>query len=189
MEELENLWRERALRDAVLAGNTDAWKALYEGTFRSLYAYVHFRSRQAPGDVEDVVQEVWLTAVRRIRKFDPQRGRFEQWLRGIADNVLRNWRRKWRTRAAADRGLRVELTAGGAPRVESDEVEKVALTLTGLPVRYREVLEAKYHDGLPVVQIAGAWGETPKAVESLLSRARRAFREAYRHHENRTTDG
>jgi len=41
------------------------------------------------------------------------------------------------------------------------------------------VLRAKYLEGLSVAEIASARGETPKAVESLLSRARQAFRKVY----------
>ena len=43
----------------------------------------------------------------------------------------------------------------------------------------KAVLRAKYLDGRSMAEIAAAWGETPKAVESLLTRARQAFREAY----------
>ena len=41
------------------------------------------------------------------------------------------------------------------------------------------MLRAKYLDGRSVADIAAAGGETPKAVESLLTRARQAFRDAY----------
>ena len=44
---------------------------------------------------------------------------------------------------------------------------------------YEAVLRAKYLDRQTVEEIAAARGETMKAVESLLSRARQAFREAY----------
>jgi DNA-directed RNA polymerase specialized sigma24 family protein len=44
-------------------------------------------------------------------------------------------------------------------------------------------LRAKYLDGLSVPAIADQWGETPKSVESLLTRARQAFREAYQNAE------
>jgi RNA polymerase sigma-70 factor (ECF subfamily) len=57
--------------------------------------------------------------------------------------------------------------------------ERVAEALAGLPDRYEQVLRAKYLDRLTVDQIAAGWGETPKAIESLLTRARQAFREAY----------
>ena len=47
-----------------------------------------------------------------------------------------------------------------------------------LPERYGDVLEWKYVDGLPVADIAARLDIGPKAAESLLTRARAAFREA-----------
>ena len=41
------------------------------------------------------------------------------------------------------------------------------------------MLRAKYLDGRPVDAIAADAGASPKAVESLLTRARQAFRQAY----------
>ena len=57
--------------------------------------------------------------------------------------------------------------------------DRIALTLDALPDRQEAALRAKYLDGLSVAQIAAQWNETPKAIESLLSRAREAFRETY----------
>ena len=57
--------------------------------------------------------------------------------------------------------------------------EQIGMALTALPERYRSVLHAKYEEKLSIIEIAGKWGESPKAVESLLTRARGAFREAY----------
>ena len=51
--------------------------------------------------------------------------------------------------------------------------------LAELPEHYEGVLRAKYLDRLTVEAIANARGDTLKAVESLLARARQAFREAY----------
>ena len=47
---------------------------------------------------------------------------------------------------------------------------RVARALAALPERYEAVLRAKYLDGQSVADIATAGGETPKAVESLLTR-------------------
>ena len=52
----------------------------------------------------------------------------------------------------------------------------VNATMAQLPPHYREALEAKYLDGRSVRDIAAAAGNTEKAVESLLGRARQAFR-------------
>ena len=38
MKSSERVWRERGLRDAVLAGDEQAWRALYEAAFDGLRA-------------------------------------------------------------------------------------------------------------------------------------------------------
>jgi RNA polymerase sigma-70 factor (ECF subfamily) len=50
--------------------------------------------------------------------------------------------------------------------------------MDALPTRYGEVLEWKYIDGMPVAEIARRLEIGPKAAESLLTRARVAFRTA-----------
>jgi DNA-directed RNA polymerase specialized sigma24 family protein len=54
----------------------------------------------------------------------------------------------------------------------------VQATLDTLPERYGQALEWKYVDGLAVAEIAARLGTGEKAAESLLSRAREAFRAA-----------
>ncbi len=173
-------WEEHALREAVLAGQETAWRALYERSFDALYAFVYHRVGRKSHRADEVVQETWLVAVRRIASFDAARGSFENWLKGIAENVLKNHRRRW-----SRDGRREPLDeSGAADSTPSDEStleirEMLALALTGLPARYQEVLRAKYHEQLSVQDIAARFGGTPKAIESLLSRARLAFRHAY----------
>jgi RNA polymerase sigma-70 factor (ECF subfamily) len=125
------------------------------------------------------VQETWLMAVRRVRTFDPERARFSTWLRGIATNVLRNQFRRTRSKQPLQGldGLDKEAAvAGPEPR---EVAERIGRALSRLHDRYEAVLQAKYLDQQSVEQIARAWQETPKAIESLLARARQAFREAY----------
>ena len=55
----------------------------------------------------------------------------------------------------------------------------VQVTLDHLPRRYGDALEWKYLDGLPVEEIASRLGVGYKAAESLLARARQAFREGF----------
>lgn len=168
---------ERALRVAVLRGEEAAWRALYARSFAPLWAYVVARTGHDVPAAEEVAQETWMVAVRRIADFDPERGPFEGWLRGIAANVLRNRRR---AAARAPRSLPLEdLPAPEVRAPEGDARERVALALTALPWAYQLVLRAKYEDRLPVTEIAARTGRTSKAVESLLQRAREAFRAAF----------
>ena len=55
----------------------------------------------------------------------------------------------------------------------------VQRVLDHLPPRYAAALEWKYIDELSVQDIAGRLGLGLKAAESLLTRARRAFRDAF----------
>jgi len=167
---------ERRLHRAVLAGDERAWRTLYDATFAGLDAYVVWRCAGLRDLADDVVQETWLTAVRRMRDFDPQRGPLLAWLRGIAANVLRGqFRRKMpQPLVGDDHPARADID--GERR---EEAEQIASALATLPEHYEAALRAKYLDGLSVAAIAADRAESPKAVESLLSRAREAFRAAY----------
>ena len=60
-----------------------------------------------------------------------------------------------------------------------DLSERVRVTLDLLPRPYGDVLTWKYIEGLSVVEIAERLGSTAKAAESLLTRARVAFRDGF----------
>jgi RNA polymerase sigma-70 factor (ECF subfamily) len=174
------------LREAILTGSESAWETLYERHFDALYAYVYHRSGRDANRTDEIVQHCWLTVVRRIGEFDPQRAGFEQWLRGIAENVARNDRRRqWRDRLRGAAELDDAADAPPALPTSATEhrgelAELIALTFTELPLSYQTVLRAKYEERLSTAEIAGRAGRTPKAIESLLSRARTAFRDIYR---------
>jgi DNA-directed RNA polymerase specialized sigma24 family protein len=66
-----------------------------------------------------------------------------------------------------------------ASRAPSEAAERVAWVLAELPEEYAHVLRAKYEENQPVAEIAKSCGRSAKAVESLLSRARVAFRKSW----------
>lgn len=177
MQAGERVAREQALRRAVLAGEEYAWQTLYDEAFSALYRYVLWRCGGLRDRADEVTQETWLTAVRRLRAFDPSAGSFASWLRGIAVNLLRNYFRREGRRARRTQPLDGEPAAVGDEQREQSE--RIAHTLAALPEHYESVLRAKYLDGQSVAAIAAARDESPKAVESLLTRARQAFRQVY----------
>jgi RNA polymerase sigma-70 factor (ECF subfamily) len=174
---------EAAVRSAALAGDESAWRAWYDAEAGPLRRYVRWRCGGLDDLTDDVLQDVWLTAVRKVRDFDPTAGRLGAWLTGIAAGTIRNHLRK---RRRADR-LRRPLGDAAAPACDPAEAEdrgwRTARALAGLPPRYERALRAKYLDGLSTAAIAQQWGESPKAVESVLGRARDLFRAGYEHPE------
>lgn len=174
--------REAWLHRAVVAGDEGAWRELYDGAFTALATYVHWRCGGRTDRAEEIVQETWLTAVRRIRDFDPTQAAFLSWLRGIAANVLRNHFRSLNGHVAHAQSITADIPQHGSAESgleQRERANRIAKALLSLPDHYETVLRAKYVDQLAVAEIAALRQETPKATESLLTRARQAFREAY----------
>jgi RNA polymerase sigma-70 factor (ECF subfamily) len=175
MASAENRPSEWALRQAVLAGDERAWHDLYDRAFEPLHAYVAWRCGGRVDVADDLVQETWMIAVRRLANFDPDKGSFLQWLRGIAANLARNHfrlRRHATGQELPDRPAAFDADA-------DDRAERIGAVLAELPAAYEDVLRAKYLDERSVDEIAIGSGQSPKAVESLLTRARQAFRAAF----------
>lgn len=179
--------REEWCHRAVLSGDERAWQELYEQVYDGLYRYVSWRCGSDADRTEEIVQETWMTAIRRIRVFDPQQGRFLSWLRGIAAHILRNHFRSRNGKVASAQSLISEPPVERPPeqRLEQQErTTRIASTLSALSERHEserheEVLRAKYVDQFSIVEIAHMRNESPKAIESLLTRAREAFRREY----------
>jgi RNA polymerase sigma-70 factor (ECF subfamily) len=164
----------------VLAGDERAWQAWYDQAFAGLFAYMCWRCAGLRDLAEELVQETWLIAVRRVRCFDPERASFKAWLRGIAANVVRNHLRSRR------RTIPIAPLNGSEPaKVNANRAnaERIARALNSLSQRHEDVLRGKYLEQRSVAEIAAKWQESPKAIESLLTRAREAFREAFDHME------
>jgi RNA polymerase sigma-70 factor (ECF subfamily) len=170
---------EPALRLAALAGDAGAWQALFDSAFETVASYARWRCGGRADLCDDAVQETWLTAARKLGGFDPARSRFAAWVCGVAANVCRNLVRK-RLRAAKRVRSLMAVPEPAVPDHTSDhDPEAVARALAELPDRYEEALRLKYLEQRSVTEMAKLLGDTVKAVESLLTRARQAFREKY----------
>jgi RNA polymerase sigma-70 factor (ECF subfamily) len=162
---------ERGWHAAALRGDAEAWRALYDSAYESVATYARWRGGAL---AEEIVQDAWLAAARRLASFDPARARFAAWVGGIAANVATAHVRKALKHRTASLAA-VPEPAGAEPA----DGERVAVALATLPEHYEAVLRAKYFDRLSVAAIATQRRESEKATESLLARARQAFREAY----------
>lgn len=173
----ESRQSDSVLRQAVLAGDECAWQALYDGAFEPLHAYVAWRCAGRADWADDLVQETWMIAVHRLANFDPEKGSFLQWLRGIAANLLRNHFRL--RRPATGQKLPDRPAPFDADTSHVDQAERIGAVLADLPATYEDVLRSKYLDQRTVAEIASDSGQSVKAIESLLTRAREAFRAAF----------
>jgi RNA polymerase sigma-70 factor (ECF subfamily) len=169
-----------AARRAALAGDADAWAGLVARHYDAVAAAVRWRCGGCRDLADDSLQETWMEAARQLHRFDPARGGFTAWVRGVARNVVRNQLRARRRRQARHRPLPDDAAQPCPP-----DGFAVAEALAALSEPHEAVLQAKYLDNQSVREIAADWGATEKGIESLLTRARQAFRAAYRAEERR----
>jgi RNA polymerase sigma-70 factor (ECF subfamily) len=115
----------RATIASAQAGSAEAYQALLEAYGSRLYGYF-FRATGSHHDAEDLLSELMLRLVQRLRDYD-DRGRFEPWLFRIAANMVRDRIRRSKSglnpvslsaEAEASAPLVDRLTADG-PRVEA----------------------------------------------------------------------
>ena len=178
-------WRRQAL-----SGDAEAVRTFAEAVLEPLYHFCLHRLGRDRYRCEEVVQETLVRALRELEHYDPPRAgnHVFPWLTGLARNeISRTLVREKHTVSLNELWLRMdaELLAlyerlESAPLaddvLEREETrELVNVTMSQLPARYREVLEAKYVRGASVRDLATLGRTSEKAVESLLSRARRGL--------------
>lgn len=151
-----------------------------------LYSYV--RSRLAPryDQVEDLVQEVFLTAWQSLSQYRGT-GSLQAWVTGIARHKVEDYYRA-RLRMPesiedADQGPATSSLASNFHELmEQDQLRKNTWrVLAGLSEQHRLALIWRYWDKASAREMALKTGKTEKAIERLLARARAEFRERWTH--------
>ncbi len=170
---------------AARAGDAAAFAALigrYEARILRLV-----RGMVPAPDVEDVTQEAFLKAFRKLHLFDG-RSSFYTWIYRLSANTAMDWRKKEARRRhaplpATEAGE--DLVPGDGPGPERRAVqielgERIDRAVAELPDTYREIVLLREARGLSYEEIAAELGISKGTVESRLFRARERLRERLR---------
>ena len=180
---------ERELVRRMLGGDERAFDEFFDAYFPRLFRFAVLRLRDQDA-AEDLVQNSLIAAVRNLGSWRGEATLFT-WLCTICRREISAWEKRTSRHvivslAEDDPGLRAALDSIGAAAdapdaglARADTGRIVQLALDHLPPRYSRALEWKYLEDLSVDDIAGRLQCTPKAAESLLTRARNAFRDAF----------
>jgi len=153
----------------------------FDEFYPRVFRFVASATGLGAADVEDLVQETLLHAWRARGRFRGEASPLT-WVLAIARNRVRLRHRSLEAGAARDRVLHA-LAAVASEPVPQDVLEdaetrrRVRRALEEIGPEYEEVLVRRYFDGWAVRRIAEEAGESEKAVESRLHRAREALRE------------
>ena len=183
---------DRELVQQMLAGDQEAFRRFFDMHFPGLYRFALVRLGHDADAAEEVAQSALSKVVRKLHTYRGEASLFT-WVCTFCRWEISAWHAQ-----RGRRGVPVELVeesaevraaleslsalGGDGPReqlLRREVGSLVRLTLDQLPARYGDALEWKYVEGLSVKEIAVRLGVGPKAAESLLTRARQAFRDAF----------
>ena len=182
-----------ALVRRLLSRDEAAFRAFFDDYFPRMFRFI---MRRLNGDEEaarDIVQASLSRGVRRLETYRGEASLFT-WLcqitrRELADHVAKAAREATYVHRLVEieddphvRASLESIPADGAAEPEAqrqreDLTAAVHAALDYLPSRYAQVLELKYLEDLSVETIAERLGVTAITVQSLLARARNAFRD------------
>lgn len=183
--------RDRRLVKKLLAGDEAAQRQFFDEYFPRLYRYARHRLRNE-ADVEDVVQAAICQAARRLETFRGE-STLLTWLvqicrHQIAHQYKRQEQREDRMLPFLNDDLlravveSIEVDERYSPEQQSRRMELLGLiqfALDQLPENYASALEMKYIQGLSSKEIARLLELSDEAIQSLLARARRAFKDVF----------
>jgi RNA polymerase sigma-70 factor (ECF subfamily) len=178
----------------MIAGDESAFEKFSDEYIPALY---RFAIRRLQGDRElapDIVQSTVCRALEKLTSFRGEAA-LMTWLCAVCSNEIAGHFRRgaWRSKEVDFQQhedlLGASLAESSGSRLDGPEratlcrevAECVHDVLDALPPHYGKVLEWKYLEDLSVKEIARRLDLTPKAAESLLTRARQAFRDGYNH--------
>ena len=150
----------------------ERFEALFRAEYRAVADYIGRRAE--PDVVDDLVNEVFLVAWRRLERVPAEP---RAWLLTVARNVIgTHIRGARRSRALTVRLAITEVDwTQPPPKVDGGEV---AAALAGLPEKDREALMLVSWDGLSPSEAAVVLGERPASFRVRLHRARRRLARA-----------
>jgi len=184
----------RTVIEGVAAGDREVFLSFYSRISAPFMKFIYFRAGGDSALAEDVFQEALTRLVQSreavLRLADDEM--LFPWLCGVARRVLADRYREVGTRKRKVISLDSldTVVQEALLQVESRQVAPeaaahpqmrmlVGMVLTALRPEHAEALKAKYCEGLSVDEIAARLGDTAKAVEGRLYRAREAFREVF----------
>ncbi|ANM30759.1 hypothetical protein ABI59_15995 [Acidobacteria bacterium Mor1] len=183
---------DRKLVRRLLAGDERAFDAFFDEYFPRLYRFVLRRTQGDEDAAEEIAQAALSQAIRKLATYRGEAALFTWLCTFCRFEMSARYRKSRRSPDAVelaedDQEIRAALEslwagmeAGPHADLERNElVRRVHAALDHLPGRYGAVLEWKYIEGISMREIAGRLGIGEKAVESTLTRARNAFRQAF----------
>ena len=164
-----------SLVEAARGGDRSAYGRLYDRHARMVHGIL--LARVPPGEVDDLVQDVFLQALPRLNSLRDA-ARFGAWLAAIARNRANDYYRRSRPTTELTESLPADqIENRAATSAEMAQASAILAAIRELPDAYRETLILRLVEGMTGPEIAARTGLTPGSVRVNLHRGMQQLRE------------
>ena len=162
---------------AVLEGNTESFRLLVqryqEPVIRMIANLINDRHI-----CEDIAQEVFLAAYKKLPSFDPARSSFSTWLFTIAKNKSINAIKKKRILSVSNPPENPDFSEPADSLIQDELFLKLDRALQSLNPGHKRALVLAEFENMPYEQIAQIEGVRIGTVKSRINRAKHRLRSA-----------
>lgn len=168
----------------IADGDTQAWNQFFNRYSAWVYRFSYYHLNKNHADAEDLSSDILLAAAKSMHTYDPTRGSMDIWLLGLAKRRLYRFCRS-RSKEIPIVPEYVESDSAESADYMSSMVDDIVVkdtvnkTLSVIPEHHASALIGKYVDGYSTEELARIQNTTPKAMESLLTRARNSFKAVF----------
>lgn len=167
---------DRVLLARVARQDAQAFRILVDRHLGAIVALAR-RMLKDEAEADDVAQEALLRLWRAGETLDVGPHGLRPWLRRVTSNLCLDRIRATRRTVVTDEVPEVAEPPTQAQGLEDQDLaRRVGEAMNALPERQRRALTLFHHEGLSQAEVGEVLGVSDEAVESLLSRARRALR-------------
>ncbi len=176
---------ESAIIAGLRNGDSQTIREIFNTHFNRLYTFVFHEVGYDQLAAEDVVQETFIGAVQSAKKFNGK-CQIYTWLVNIARHKIadhyRKMKREYKNRSLDNPASNLQELIGDAGAsvdfIESAEDRLIVeQALMDLPPDYRQTLVLKYVEEMTMAEISQVMKRSPKSIEGILTRARKALRD------------
>ena len=180
-------WSDEAAAARAKAGDADAFRVLVERHSRPLFRLA-FRMTSNEQDAEDIVQETFLRAYRRIGNFD-ERASFGTWLYRITVNCSLDLVRARKRRSEQSGPANPEMddlmqslpSTGATPdrmAMSGEARQRIAEAMEELSASERTAFVLRHFEGMCIDEVSRVLGCRPGAARHCVFRAVQKLRRA-----------
>jgi RNA polymerase sigma-70 factor (ECF subfamily) len=180
-------WSDEAAAAKAKAGDADAFRVLVERHSRPMFRLA-FRMTGNEQDAEDIVQDTFLRAYRRIEKFD-ERASFGTWLYRITVNCSLDLVRARKRRSEQSGSANPEMddliqslpSTGATPdrmAMSGQARQRIAEAMEELSASERTAFVLRHFEGMCIDEVSRVLGCRPGAARHCVFRAVQKLRRA-----------